>query len=68
MDKPANDQTPACDLCEDNAGPVFVHQRCHMTAPLQASLENGVLTLSCYVPECRRIVVQMRVTEIVPGK
>lgn len=54
-----------CDLCEDNQGPMYMHARCHMTAPLQASMEGGVLTLRCYLPECQRIVCQLKVTDIV---
>jgi hypothetical protein len=57
-------QVDGCDLCDDNRGPMYLHARCHMTAPLQASLEGSVLTLRCYLPDCRRIVAQMRVTEI----
>lgn len=53
-----------CDLCDDNRGPMYLHGRCHMTAPLEASLEGDILTLRCYVPECRRIVARMRVAEI----
>jgi hypothetical protein len=53
-----------CDLCEDNTGPLYLHARCHMSAPLQASMENGVLTLRCYIPECGRIVTQLKVTGI----
>lgn len=53
-----------CDLCGDNEGPKFLHARCHMTAPLQASLEDGVLTLRCYIPGCQRVVARLRVTEV----
>lgn len=55
---------PTCELCGDNEGPKYLHARCHLTAPLQATLENGILTLRCYIPECNRIVTQLRVTEI----
>jgi len=30
-------------------------------------MEDGVLTLRCYLPEYRRIVAQLKVTDIVPG-
>lgn len=50
----------ACELCGDQ-GPLFLHARCHLTAPLQASIEDGVLTLSCYLPDCRREVARYRV-------
>lgn len=55
-----------CDLCEDNhaPGPLHLHARCHMTAPLQASIEGHILTLRCYLPECRRVVTRMRIAEI----
>jgi hypothetical protein len=56
-----------CDLCEDNKGPLFLHARCHLTAPLQASMEDGVLTLRCYIPECGRVVAKFKVTDIVPS-
>jgi hypothetical protein len=52
-----------CDLCSDNKGPMFLHARCHMTAPLQASIEDGILTLRCYLPNCRRVVTQMPVMQ-----
>lgn len=52
-----------CDLCDD-AGPLFVHQRCHPTAPLRAIIEDSVLTLRCYVPECGRVVGKFKVTDI----
>lgn len=55
---------PACDLCSDNNGIpeiLYMHGRCHMTAPLQASIENGILTLSCYIPECRRVIAKFKV-------
>ncbi len=56
-----------CDLCGDNTGPKHVRSRCHMTAPLRAELQDGVLTLFCYVPTCNRVVTRMRVTAIEPG-
>lgn len=56
-----------CDLCDgkENHGPLHLHSRCHMTAPLQASMEHGVLTLRCYIPECGRIVAKFKVTDVV---
>lgn len=60
-DKPLVD---GCDLCDDNRGPMHLHARCHLSAPLMASLEGGVLTLRCYLPACGRVVTQMRVVEI----
>lgn len=58
---------PKCDLCHDpetgKPEEMFLHARCHMTAPLQASYKDGVLTLRCYVPECRREVASFKVSE-----
>lgn len=53
-----------CDLCADNEGPLYLHAACHLTAPLRASIESGVLTLRCYVPDCNRVVSRMKVTSI----
>lgn len=55
---------PGCDLCGDNVGPTQLRARCHLTAPLQAEFEDGVLTLRCYVPECRRVVARLRVAKV----
>lgn len=52
-----------CDLC-DGEGPLILHAVCHLTAPLQASLEGDTLTLRCYVPDCARVVARMKVTKI----
>lgn len=54
-----------CDLCGDNDGPLHLHARCHFTAPLQATLENGVLTIRCYIPTCARVVARFAVTGVV---
>jgi hypothetical protein len=62
--KPVNE--PHCDLCGDrDRGPdvLQLRARCHLTAPLQATLEDGVLTLRCYLPECGRVVARLRVFE-----
>lgn len=55
-----------CDLCGDNEAPLVLHARCHFTAPLQATLEGNILTLSCYIPECARVVTRFEVARIVP--
>lgn len=55
-----------CDLCGDNRQPMHLHARCHLTAPLSATLENGVLTLRCYLPECRRVVARFNVSNVNP--
>lgn len=31
-------------------------QRCHLTAPLMAHMEDGWIILTCYVPDCGREV------------
>lgn len=55
---------PTCDLCGDQPEILWLHQRCHLSAPLQASLEGDVLTLSCYVPDCRRVVARFKIDRI----
>jgi len=52
-----------CEFCGDQ-GPLHLHARCHMTAPLQATLEGDILTLSCYLPNCGRKIVRFKVLEI----
>lgn len=55
-----------CELCSDNSIPevLVLHGRCHMTAPLQVTLEGNVLILSCYIPECRREIGRFIVQKI----
>ncbi len=53
-----------CDLCGDTSGAVFLHARCHPSAPMRASMEGNVLTLRCYLPDCDRMVVQFNATVI----
>lgn len=48
---------PKCDLCGDT-GELHLRGKCHPTAPLRAELEDGVLSLYCYIPECNRLVAQ----------
>jgi hypothetical protein len=52
-----------CDLCDQADGELQLGSRCHSTAPLQASIERGILTLRCYVPVCGRIVTRFKVIE-----
>lgn len=61
----------ACDLCHDATsptatGPLHIHSKCHITAPLRAEFENGVLSLYCYVPECNRLVGKFVITAAMP--
>jgi hypothetical protein len=58
--------TAKCELCSDNSIPevLVLKGRCHMMAPLQATLEGNVLILRCYIPECRREVGRFIVQKI----
>lgn len=58
--------TAKCELCSDNSIPevLVLNGRCHMTAPLQATLEGNVLILRCYIPECRREVGRFIVQKV----
>lgn len=51
-----------CDLCGDATSQMFLRARCHPTAPLRAVLEDDVLTLRCYLPDCDREVVHFDFT------
>jgi hypothetical protein len=48
-----------CDLCGDVTAAMFLHARCHPTAPLIVRKEGRVLILSCYLPTCGREVVRL---------
>jgi hypothetical protein len=49
-----------CDLCGDVDATLFLHARCHPTAPLRAEKAGDVLILCCYLPDCMREVVRLR--------
>lgn len=34
-----SEEKKSCDLCDD-AGPLYLHARCHLTAPLKAAMED----------------------------
>lgn len=51
--------TLKCDLCGDQPETVFLHAHCHLTAPLQVSIENGEVVCRCYVPTCNREIVRL---------
>ena len=54
-------KSKGCELCGD--WPVVLAARCHPTAPLRIELEDdGTLTCFCYVPECRRKVLSIKLT------
>ena len=55
-----------CDLCGDF--PVVLAGRCHPGAPLRIEMdEDNVMTLYCYVPECRRVVGRFKVEQVNPS-
>ncbi len=56
----AEDEPEGCDLCGDQ-GPLFLHARCHLTAPLQVELDGEMMILRCYLPECGREVARFKV-------
>ena len=58
-----HDTGDRCELCGDVDGALFLHARCHPSAPLRARKEGRVLILSCYVPSCGREVVRLRLDE-----
>lgn len=49
-----------CDLCGDQ-GPLLLHARCHLTAPLQIEMDGDELIIRCYVPDCRREVARFKI-------
>lgn len=51
----------ACELCGDNNAEMFLHPRCHMTAPLQVSRNGNEVILKCYLPECGREVTRFTI-------
>jgi len=54
-----------CELCGDQPSQEEMHLRakCHLTAPLQVTLDGQVLILRCYLPNCGREVARFRVVE-----
>ena len=52
-----------CELCGDVDGRLFLQARCHPSAPLRAVKEGNVLILRCYLPECDREVVRLRLAD-----
>lgn len=64
-----------CEMCGSdscNGTPVFMHGKCHMTAPTYVTLEEGIYgsgtakKLSVYCAECDKLIVPF-VVECVPG-
>jgi hypothetical protein len=62
MSEPTIEQ--GCDLCGDQ-GPLLLRARCHLTAPLLATIEGDQLTLKCYLPECGRVVATFTIVRTV---
>jgi hypothetical protein len=55
-------QDLGCDLCEAESPQVLhLSARCHRSAPLKFHLEDDVLVVSCYIPECGREVARFKV-------
>lgn len=54
------EETKGCELCGDIDGPLFLQARCHPSAPLKAIKEGSTLILRCYIPECDREVVRLK--------
>lgn len=50
----------SCDLCGDQ-GPLLLHAKCHLTAPLKVTLDGDTLIVACYLPECGREVARFKV-------
>ena len=42
---------------------LFLHSRCHPTAPLRAEKSGNLLTLRCYLPECGRVVARLQLQD-----
>lgn len=52
-----------CDLCGDQPEKLELRAKCHLTAPLRATIEGNKLTLNCYLPECDRVVAVLELAE-----
>lgn len=57
---------PNCGSCEDIHAPrnLALHGRCHPGAPVKATWEKDQITLSCYIPECGKLIVRFAVEKI----
>lgn len=47
-----------CAICANPA--MYIHAKCHITAPLFAMIEGNKLTLGCY--ECKKELATMTLT------
>ena len=50
---------PVCDLCGDDDR-MRLRALCHLQAPLAVTFEDGMLVLSCYVPDCGREIARFK--------
>lgn len=56
-----------CEFCGDVPHEIFLHAKCHLTAPLQVSIVDGWILIRCYLPECLRLVAKFKLAEEVPA-
>ena len=54
------DDEPRCEFCGDAPAILFLQARCHPSAPLRAVKDGDVLILRCYLPDCDREVVRLK--------
>jgi hypothetical protein len=57
-----SDESP-CEFCGDVSEAMFLHARCHPTAPLMVRKEGDTLILSCYLPDCAREVARFQLAK-----
>lgn len=60
-----DDERPpdSCELCGDVPSALFLHARCHPTAPLRVRKEGPLLILTCFLPSCGREVARFQIYE-----
>jgi hypothetical protein len=66
MSKDDHAERCECEMCGDQ-GPLLLHARCHMTAPLKAELDGDTLILRCYLPSCNREVTRFKIERTLPS-
>ncbi len=62
---------PVCEMCHTPDGDpevIFLHARCHMSAPSRVRIEGSVgkeqyLVVACYLPDCKREIARFRIVE-----
>lgn len=57
---------PSCGTCDESHAHrnLVLGGRCHRGAPVKATQEKGTITISCYIPECAKLIVAFNVMEI----